>query len=50
MLAQRREVQMALVQRREPFERCDSVKRDSEGSGVVKERDKGRSRGTETSG
>lgn len=33
-------LQMAQVQRR-PFERCDSVKRETEGPGGGEERDKG---------
>lgn len=36
-------LQMAQVQRR-PFERCDSVKRETEGPGGGEERDKGSTR------
>lgn len=40
---------MAQVQRRRPFERCDSVKRETGGPGGGEERDKERNRETDTS-
>lgn len=40
---------MAQVQRRRPFERHASVKRETRGLGVGEEKDKGKNRVTETS-
>jgi hypothetical protein len=40
---------MAWVQRRRPFERCASVKRETGGPGEGEEKDKGKNRETQSS-